>query len=222
MAKKYKCLVLDHDDTVVNSTATIHFPCFMQYLAEKKPHLVKNYTLESYFIKNFHPGVTSLFVDEIGLSKEELAEEEEYWANYVMGHIPVVYDGIKEIIEKFKSEGGIVAVDSHSYERYIRRDYNHNGLPTPDIIYGWDIPKEQRKPSPHTLFDLMERYKLSPDEILVVDDLKPGYDMARGAGVGFGAAGWAYDLPEIEGFMRKNCDYYFKTVKDFSDFLFGN
>ena len=25
---RYKCLVLDHDDTLVNSTATIHFPCF--------------------------------------------------------------------------------------------------------------------------------------------------------------------------------------------------
>ena len=88
---KYKCLVLDHDDTVVNSTATIHYPCFMQYLSERFPHLVKNYTLESYFIKNFHPGVTALFVDEIGLSPKELKEEEEYWSNYVKNHIPKAY-----------------------------------------------------------------------------------------------------------------------------------
>ena len=53
----------------------------------------------------------------------------------------------------------------------------------------------------------------------MVDDLKPGYDMARAAGVDFAAAGWAYDVPEIEGFMRKNCDYYFKTVQDFGRFL---
>ena len=31
---KYKCLVLDHDDTVVNSTATIHFPSFIGASAE--------------------------------------------------------------------------------------------------------------------------------------------------------------------------------------------
>ena len=31
---RYKCLVLDHDDTVVNSTATIHFPSFVDYLKE--------------------------------------------------------------------------------------------------------------------------------------------------------------------------------------------
>ena len=60
----------------------------------------------------------------------------------------------------------------------------------------------------------MERYSLSPSEILVVDDLKPGYDMARAAGVDFAAAGWAYDVPEIEDFMRENCDYYLKSVSD--------
>ena len=29
---RYKCLVLDHDDTLVNSTATMHFPCFCEVL----------------------------------------------------------------------------------------------------------------------------------------------------------------------------------------------
>ena len=71
------------------------------------------------------------------------------------------------------------------------------------MIYSWDLPKEQRKPSPYTIFDLMKRF-----------DLKPGYDMARGAGVDFAAAGWAYNVPEIEDFMRENCDYYLKTVAD--------
>ena len=217
---KYKCLVLDHDDTVVNSTATIHFPCFMQYLSERLPHLVKNYTLESYFIKNFHPGVTALFVDEIGLSPEELKEEEEYWSNYVKNHIPKAYEGIREIIAEFKALGGIVAVDSHSYLQYIERDYKHNDLPTPDVIYSWDLPKEQRKPSPYTIFDLMKRFDLKPSEVIVVDDLKPGYDMARGAGVDFAAAGWAYDIPEIENYMRGSCDFYLKAVDDLRKILF--
>lgn len=218
---KYKCLVLDHDDTVVNSTATIHYPCFMQYLSERLPHLVKNYTLESYFIKNFHPGVTALFVDEIGLSPEELREEEQYWSSYVKNHIPTVYPGIREIIADFKAAGGIVAVDSHSYREYIERDYRHNDLTFPDIIYGWDIPKDQRKPAPYTLFDLMKQFELKPEELIVVDDLKPGFDMARGAGVDFAAAGWAYDIPEIESYMRENCDFYLKKVEDLRVILFN-
>jgi phosphoglycolate phosphatase/pyrophosphatase PpaX len=54
----------------------------------------------------------------------------------------------------------------------------------------------------------------------MLDDLKPGYDMARACGVPFAAAGWANDIPEIEGFMRHNCDLYFKTVEAFGRYLF--
>ena len=39
-------------------------------------------------------------------------------------------------------------------------------------------------------------------------------------GVDFAAAGWAYNVPEIEKFMRENCDYYLKTVAELSDLLF--
>ena len=211
---KYKCLVLDHDDTVVRSTATIHYPCFIEYLEKYYPHLVKNYTLESYFVKNFHPGVVELFTEEIGMNEEELRHEEEYWRAYVKNHVPTAYDGIGEIIADFKARGGIVAVDSHSYTEYIERDYKINALPTPHVIYGWDIPKDKRKPAPDTIFELMKKYDLGPKEILVVDDLKPGYDMARAAGVNFAAAGWAYDVPEIADFMRKNCDFYLEKVED--------
>lgn len=217
---RYKCLVLDHDDTVVNSTATIHFPSFIDYLRIARPEMADSYTLEDYFVKNFHPGIIALFTEEVGLSEEELAEEELFWKEYVKGHIPTAFPGIGDIIAEFRARGGIVAVDSHSFEHYIRRDFEHNGLPCPDVIYGWDLPSERRKPSPWTIFDLMERYGLAPEEILVVDDLKPGYDMARGAGAHFAAAGWAYEVPEIEEFMKKNCDYYLKTVDELRKILF--
>ena len=92
----------------------------------------------------------------------------------------------------------------------------------PDVIYGWDIPKEKRKPAPDTLFELMEKYSLSPSEVLVVDDLKPGFDMARGAGCDFAAAGWAYDVPEIADFMKKNCDFYLPCVNALWELLFSN
>ena len=218
---KYKCLILDHDDTVVNSTATIHYPCFMQYMRERYPHLADNYTLESYFVKNFHPGVISLFRDEIGMSEEEMAEEERYWADYVEGHIPTAFDGIREILCRFVAEGGMIIVDSHSLTRYIERDWKENKLPMPTHIYGWDIPKAHRKPSPFTVLDALKRFSLKKEEVLVVDDLKPGYDMAKGAGVDFAAAGWAYDVPEIEDFMRENCDYYLKSISDLRELLFG-
>ena len=217
---KYKCLVLDHDDTVVNSTATIHFPCFVEYIKKFHPEVTHEYTLDEYFRKNFHPGIISLFCDEVGLSVEELAIEEKYWHNYVKSHIPKAYDGMSQIIGEFRKRGGIIAVSSHSFSEYIRRDYEHNKLPMPEYIWGWEIEKERRKPSPATMIELMEKTGLTPKDILVVDDLKPGYDMARAAGCDFAAAGWAYDIPEIEGFMRANCDYYLPTVASLADLLF--
>ena len=217
---KYKCLVLDHDDTIVASTAEIHFPCFMEYLKITRPHILSEWDLETYLIKNFHPGITSILRDELGMDDAELRREIDFWADYVEGHTPAAYSGIGEIISEFRARGGIIAVDSHSLLKYIKRDFEFNRLPSPDVIYSWDLPEEQRKPSPHTLFDLMKKYSLSPNEILVVDDLKPGYDMARGAGVDFAAAGWAYDVPEIESFMKENCDYYLKSVEELKKILF--
>ena len=218
---KYKCLVLDHDDTVVGSTAEIHFPCFVEYLKLTRPHLVSEWDLETYLIKNFHPGITSILRDELRMDDAEVKREIDFWAAYVENHIPSSYDGIREIITEFRARGGIVAVDSHSLLKYIKRDYEYNELPMPDIIYSWDLPEEERKPSPYTLFDLMKKYGLSKEEVIVVDDLKPGYDMARGAEVDFAAAGWAYDVPEIEDFMRENCDYYLKDVSELKKILFS-
>ena len=83
---RYKCLVLDHDDTVVNSTATIHFPSFLAYLTRVRPGA--QYTLEEYFRKNFDPGVVSLFTDELGFSPEEMAEEFAFWQEYVKTRVP--------------------------------------------------------------------------------------------------------------------------------------
>ena len=214
---KYKCLVFDHDDTVVNSTATIHFPCFADYLREYFPG--ETLTLEEYFLLNFNPGFVALCRERYGMTDEQLHQEERYWQDYVKNHIPVAYPGIREIMERQKAEGGLVCVVSHSYDFNIRRDYRANGLAEPDAVYGWERPEEQRKPNPFPLEDIMARFDLKPSELLMIDDLKPGYDMARAAGVDFAAVGWAYDIPEIENFMRQNCPLYFKKVPDFAAWL---
>ena len=219
---KYKCLILDHDDTVVNSTATIHYPSFIAYLEYARPDRVKDYTAESFILKNFTPGIVSLFRDELGLSDAELDEEQGFWEKFVKNRIPVAYCGIRGILERFVGEGGIFAVASHSMTRFIERDYAENGLPVPHRIYGWDLPKELRKPNPFAVNELIREFGFSPSEILMVDDLKPGFDMARAAGIDFAAAGWGYDVPEIEAFMRAHSDFYLKSTEQLASLLFDN
>lgn len=214
---RYKCLVFDHDDTVVNSTATIHHPCFQEYLNIYRPGM--SCSLEQYFMSNFHPGFISMCREEYGLSDRELEEETQFWLNYVKGHVPRAYEGMREIMLRHKAQGGLVCVVSHSFEENILRDYKANDLPEPDAVFGWGRPVEQRKPCPYPLEEIMRMYGLKPEELLMIDDLKPGYDMAKSCGVDFAAAGWAYDVAGIERFMRENCSLYFKTVSEFARFL---
>lgn len=214
---KYKCLVFDHDDTVVNSTATIHQPAFEAFLAIKRPGM--HCTIEEYFLKNFDPGFLEMCRGDFGMSEEELDEETRFWQNYVKDHIPAVYPGIREIMERHKREGGLLCAVSHSFEYNILRDYGANGLPELDAVFGWGQPPERRKPNPYPLEEIMRRFALKPSEILMIDDLKPGYDMAMKCGVDFAAVGWSNDIPQIENFMRSNCANYFKTVEELDSFL---
>ena len=104
---KYKCLVLDHDDTVVDSTASIHYPSFLAYVAEYRPHLLENYDRDTFYRKNFDPGIFAIFRDELGLSDEELEEEDKFWRENVKKHIPRAFDGFSEIIGEYLTRGGI-------------------------------------------------------------------------------------------------------------------
>ena len=61
----------------------------------------------------------------------------------------------------------------------------------------------------------------APLEMVMIDDLKPGYDMARSVGVPFIGAGWANDIAKIRTFMKQNSDYYFTNVKELEKFLFS-
>ena len=217
---KYPCLVLDHDDTTVNSTATVHYPCFVEYMEKYFPDV--HLTLEEYFRYNFDPGVVEMFTKICGMTWEQMLDEEAYWKEYVRHHVPKAYPGIREILLEQKKRGGKVCVVSHSFTENILRDYRENDLPEPDMIFGWESPPEQRKPSVYPLVQIMKAFSMKPEELLVVDDLKPGYDMAKAAGVPFAAAGWANDIESIEQFMRKNCGLYFKKVKSLRDWLFDS
>ena len=214
---KYRCLVFDHDDTTVNSTATIHHPCFEQFLRDYFPG--RSCSLQEYFLKNFSPGFLPMCREEYGMDDEMIRLEEHYWRDYVRSRIPRSYSGIREIMLRQKTEGGYLAVISHSHRENILRDYAANGLPEPDLVFGWEMPPERRKPSPWPLEEIMRELSLNPEDILVIDDLKPGYDMASQCGVPFAGAGWAYDIPEIEAFMRSNCSRYFKQVSELERFL---
>lgn len=216
---KYKCLVLDHDDTVVQSEATVNYPYFCYILDQFRPG--QTISLEEYIHGCCHLGFIEMCRAKYNFTDEELHQEYLGWKDYMKSHIPAPYPGIKSIIRRHKSEGGILCVVSHSGEENIKRDYMaHFGM-LPDDIYGWDYPEHQRKPAPYPLLSIMEKYNLTPQQLLVVDDLKPACDMAKAVDVTIGFAMWSkLEQPDICKQMQELCDYTFSSTTQLEKFLF--
>ncbi len=216
---QYPCLVLDHDDTVVQSEATVNYPFFCYILNEYRPGTTISF--QEYVDGCFHLGFSEMCRQWYHFTERELLTEYEGWQIYIKDHIPAPYPGMDEIIRRQKEAGGRICVVSHSCNANITRDYQtHFGI-LPDDIFGWDYPEELRKPSPYPLEQIMKKYGYTPQELLVVDDMKPAWEMARKAGVSIAYAGWGRrEFPEITAEMTKLCDFSFFSTKEFTNFLF--
>lgn len=216
---KYPCLVLDHDDTVVQSEATINYPFFCRILDQFRPGAT--ITLQEYVAGCCNLGFADMCRKWYGFTEQELVEEYQGWQAYIVDHVPASFPGIEHIIRRQKEAGGIICVVSHSSDRNILRDYEQHFGIRPDAIYSWDLPEHLRKPSTFPLEDIMKKYRLSPDQLLVVDDMKPAYEMANGANVPIAFAAWGRkDYPEILSEMETLCDFTFHSTEDLEKFLF--
>ena len=219
MMLKYPCLVLDHDDTVVQSMKTLSYPFFLYILEQFRPGSFMSF--ENYVCDCHQLGFADLCRKRFGFTDAELKKEHTLWMDYVLSHTPDAYPGIGNVIRRQKEESGIVCVVSHSSSANILRDYDtHFGI-RPDAIYGWDLPEEQRKPNPYPLLDIMVRYNLTPQELLVVDDMKLAWKMANPLGVQVAYAGWTgMGVEAIAREMENLCDYTFDSIAKFEEFLF--
>lgn len=216
---QYPCLVLDHDDTVVQSERDVNFPFFQHILDEFRPGT--HVTLQEYTDGCYHLGFADMCRKRFGFSEQELVDEYEGWKVYIRTHIPAPFPGIERVIRRQRELGGKICVVSHSCEENITRDYQtHFGI-LPDDIFGWDLPEEHRKPSSYPLEQIMEKYGFAPRELLVVDDMKPAFDMASRAGVPIAFAAWSRkECPELSAEMKRLCNFSFDSPAQLEHFLF--
>lgn len=216
---RVKCLVLDHDDTVVKSTPEINFPAFLQSLRELRNGRTMSY--EQFVEYNFNPGFEKLCTQILHYTPEEVKYQEKVWQEAAAVTIPKVYEGLPELLNEYVKNGGKICVSSHSMKKTIARDYKAAGLPEPELIFDWACPEGKRKPHPYALQEIMRQFHLKPEELLMVDDLKPGYDMAKACGVPFACAGWSDNqITVVRDYMQKYCDYYLKTTDELENILY--
>jgi phosphoglycolate phosphatase/pyrophosphatase PpaX len=218
---RYRCLIIDHDDTAVDGTRRVHYPAHLKAMEVLRPGLTP-VDLDTWFRKNFDPGIMGFLLDELALTPEELAVEHAIWQEFTARETPHFYPGFLEALAAYKAHGGHVVVVSHSESHIIRGHYegqaDGHGV-VPDLVFGWDLEPHMRKPSPYPVRETIRQLHLEPRDVLVVDDLKPGVDMAKTAGVDAAAAGWSHDIPSIRAFMKRTCVAYFATVPEFAQFI---
>lgn len=217
---RYRCLLIDHDDTAVASTAAVHYPAHLEALRQMRPGREAP-TLEQWLRWNFHPGIMEYLVGELAMTPAELEREYAIWRSFTLGTVPPFFPGFPELLRDFRAAGGKVAVISHSEADVIEGHYRANGVPGsgPDLVFGWVADASRRKPSAWPAREALRQFGLSPAEALVLDDLKPGVVMSEEAGIALAAAGWGHAIPEIEAWMRAHSVGYFRTVEEFRRFI---
>ncbi|MEI7732770.1 MAG: HAD family phosphatase [Verrucomicrobiota bacterium] len=222
MPLRYRCLILDHDDTAVNSTAMIHYPAHLEAMRVMRPGM-QPVALEGWFLKNFHPGILAFLEGELGMTQEELATEFNIWRAFNAREDPEFFPDFLELLVEYRQRGGRIVVASHSERDTILRHYRKCGMAEvePDLVFGWDADPERRKPSPWPVLETLRHLGIAPNETLVLDDLKPGVLMAQRAGVPVAGAGWAHRIPQIREYMQQNCVAYFEEIAQFKSFLLG-
>jgi len=224
MKLPYRCLIMDHDDTTVLSTPLVHYPAHVETMRKIRPGR-SPVSLEEWFRRNFDPGIMEYLRKGLGFSEEEIEEEYRVWRDFTTSRVPDFVPGMLELLASFREAGGIVTVVSHSEADIIERDYRAASTRAerepfvPDRIHGWTREEAKRKPHPYPVLAILEEFRLDPREALVVDDLRPGVEMAKGAGVDCAAAGWGHDIGEIRSYMREHCSRYFSTVEEFRAFV---
>ncbi|MFP4112593.1 MAG: HAD family hydrolase [Candidatus Woesearchaeota archaeon] len=212
-------MLLDHDETTVDSTTSIHYPAHVETMRLLRPDC-EPVTLDSWYNMNFHPGIMGFYKDILKLSPVELEEEFRIWRSYTEKIIPEFFDGIFDSLEEYKKKGGIIIINSHSQKDIIEKHFKHyNKEHLVDHIFGWDHDENKRKPNKWIVDETQRLYNVSLDEILVIDDLKPGFDMAKSAGVEFAWSAWAHNIPEIRKFMEQNADHVLEKVDDFKELI---
>ena len=216
---KYPCLILDHDDTVVQSEQTVNYPFFVEFLKEYRPGMT--ITAHEYISECYAPGYIPMCRQRFGFTDEELDIEYRAWKEHIKTHAPDPYPGIGKVLYRYKAEGGVIIVASQSAQENILRDYRLHFDIEPDAIYGWDLEPAHRKPNPYAIEQAAKIYGFSKEQILVIDDMKTAVEMARLGGVKIGFAGWGRtEFPQICQEMDTLCDFSFYSTEELEKFLF--
>lgn len=183
MLKKYKAVVFDFDDTLVESR--IHKWKHHQYVAKKYYNLeITDGMMLQHWGKPFPKMVTDLYknVDETPKIIERL------WSTNELFHKIEIPEAIA-LIRKLVQEDVVVGILSSTVSEQINRDLKRLNFPTEKISFIQGAEEtEVHKPDGKVfepMFKKLERLGISKSEVVYVGDSLDDLNAATSAGIDF-------------------------------------
>ena len=218
---KYKCIVIDHDDTAFDSTPVAHYPAYLRFcekfMKEKEGYEIL--TLQGWYRMLWDWQFEEYLTEGMKLSPEEQKIEYQMWREYTTQCHPKPFPGFLEMLREYKEKGGIIVVCSHSHAEDVIRHYKEYDFEVDDVYGGVRGKPELCKPFTYPIDQVKMKFNLKNEDICVIDDLSPGFQMAKNANVDAIGVLYGEGHELIEKDIKDMCKYIFHTVKELHDFL---
>ena len=213
MNKLFNGFIFDIDGTLT-STNQLIFDSF-NFIAKK--YLNRIFSDEE-IISLFGPTEDVILKEWCGDKYEEARKD--YYKYYSAHHgIAGLYDGIKEILHHVRSKGypigiftgkgreaSIITLTKLGVDHYFDL-----------IITGDDV--QNHKPAPEGILKFVNHFGLNTERVLMIGDSVSDVIASKEAGIKIASALW--DSYAHEKVKTLQSDYYFHSVEELREFLFG-
>ena len=100
---RYRCLVLDHDDTSVQSTPTVHYPAYVETMRRLRPQLTPA-TREEFTRLWFESRFMETCRDVYRFTPKEMQFQDDNWKEFMQQRVPEFFDGLPQIIRQQRAD----------------------------------------------------------------------------------------------------------------------
>lgn len=211
-----KCIIFDMDGTLTQTNQLIYDS--FNYIAERYVH--KRFTPPE-ITAFFGPPEKEAIENMIGSDHIDKAMK-EYYRFYEERHneLAALYPGMKQTLQFLKKQGLIIGLFTGKGKRTTEITLNKFGIAQYfDMVVTGDDVKEF-KPSSEGIKKIMERFSLSPDDVLMVGDAVADVKASHDAGVKIAAVLW--DSYGKEKVLQMETDFVFHDVTEFQSWLMSS
>ncbi|MBS3987782.1 MAG: HAD family hydrolase [Erysipelothrix sp.] len=190
MKLRKKCLILDHDDTIINSQESIHYPLFVEVLKQLRPN-IKPIDFERFIELSNEHGFVKMCRLLYHYTPQEIQYEYEYWRQRSSTIQAPSFNGLKEVLTQFVDTGGKIIVYTMNAKQNVIDDYERLFNLTPDVIIAHDSFYKLKKPYRLSLLKALDDLKLNVTECVFIDDTPMLLELKDRLNMDFIAANWA-------------------------------